>query len=148
MLSALILGCIDPWSDILAMLFPISCCIPVFDLQLVPEQAGLSQVFPSQTLLPQVSGVHVVEAIDILPSDIDMVASVTDIDASDIDIDASDIDIDASDIDIDASDIDISEVIDCDAFPDAIVSSLLGNLPNAATEAPRTKTLATPNQTF
>lgn len=95
------------------MLFPISCCIPVFDLQLVPEQAGLSQVFPSQTLLPQVSGVHVVEAIDILPSDID-----------------------------------ISEVIDCDAFPDAIVSSLPEIFPNAATEAPTTKTLATPNQTF
>jgi hypothetical protein len=91
----------------------ISCCVPATDLQLVPEQAGLSHVFPSQTLLPHVSEVHVVEAID-----------------------------------IDASDIDISEVIDCDAFPDAIVSSLSENLPNAATEAPRTKTLATPNQTF
>jgi hypothetical protein len=70
-------------------------------------------VFPSQTLLPHVSGVHVVEAID-----------------------------------IDASDIEISEVIDCDALPDAIVSSLPGNFPNAATEAPKTKTLPTPNQTF
>lgn len=54
----------------------------------------------------------------------------------------------ASGTDIDASDIDISEVIDCDAFPDAIVSSLPENFPNAATEAPRTKTLATPIQTF
>lgn len=109
------------------MLFPISSCIPVIDSQLVPEQAGLSQLFPSQTLLPHVPGVHGVEAIDILPSDIEIVASGTD---------------------IDASDIDISEVIDCDAFPDAIVSSLQGNFPNAATEAPRTKTLATPIQTF
>jgi hypothetical protein len=127
MLSTFILGCIEPCADILAIPFLVSCCIPVFDLQVVPEQVGLSQVFPSQILPSQVSGVQVVKAIDISPSYIDMVISGTD---------------------IDASDIDISEVNVCDAFPDASLSCLLGNLPNATTEAPRTKTLATPNQTF
>ena len=72
------------------------------DLQVVPEQVGPSQLLPSQTLLPQVAGLHV---------------------------------------------IDISDVIDCDDRPDTIESYLPVNFPNAATETPRTKTLAMPSQT-
>lgn len=121
-------GSIEPLSDIFAipLSLPISCDMLDMDLQLVPEQAGLSQVLPSQAVLPQVSGLHVIEAIDILPSDIDILASLIDI----------------SDV------ITISDVIECDVLPDDIESCLPVNFPNAATEAPRTKTLATPSQTF
>jgi hypothetical protein len=125
---AFICGSIEPLSDIFAipLSLPISCDLLSMDLQLVPEHVGLSQVLPSQAVLPQVSGLHVIEAIDILPSDIDMLASLIDI----------------SDV------ITIFDVIECDVLPDDIESCLPVNFPNAATEAPRTKTLATPSQTF
>ena len=45
-------------------------------LNLVAEQVELSQVVPSKVLLPQISGVQDIEAIDILPSDIDIVRVV------------------------------------------------------------------------
>ena len=41
-------------------------------LNLVAEQVELSQVVPSQVLLPQISGVKDIEALDILPSNIDI----------------------------------------------------------------------------
>jgi hypothetical protein len=125
---AFICGSIEPFSDIFAipLSLPISCDLLSMDLQLVPEHVGLSQVLPSQELLPQVSGLHVIEAIDILPSDIGIPASLIDI----------------SDV------ITVFDVNDCDVPPDDIDSCLPVNFPNAATEAPRTKTLATPSQTF
>ena len=45
-------------------------------MNLVAEQVELSQVVPSKVLLPQISGVQDIEAIDILPSDIDIVRVV------------------------------------------------------------------------
>ena len=116
----LILGCIESCSDILAIWFPISCDIAAVELQLVPEQLGLSQVFPSQVLLPHVSGVQTIDAMDALPSDIA----------------------------IDVCDIDISDVMAAEVFSVAIESCLLESFPKAATEALRAKTPATPNQTF
>ncbi len=127
-LFVFICGSIESLSDIFAipLSLPISCDLLDMDLQLVPEQVGLSQVLPSQTLLPQVSGLHAIEAIVILPSDISIAASVIDISDA----------------------ITISDVIDGNDLPDAMESCLPVSFPNAATEAPRTKTLAMPSQTF
>jgi len=50
------------------------------------------------------------------------------------------------DINIDAGVICMSDIIDSDAMIDTIVSGFAQNFSKAVTEAPRTKTLATPNQ--